>query len=418
MTTSVQDKEIRQFENVLNSRADSHHKGWASESIVVPEGYERKRTPGEKKFDRIVYRDFGFWATLVASVGIAYLLKDSNIKNPFSKRDPETGEKKSWRESYDATTERAGVRIQNLLKLKDKKDKDDKIIMSGDKRAHAIADNILLTTVTFVGGFIPLPFIRRMERNKQKLVHKYNERIGTPTDVAMGDLNVQDEAPQSMMSLMGSRLLSWLVVFISFGQIGGKTIPETFGGIRKDAQMGAMKVANLFNKFPGRTKDKLGFQDYAHTGGKNRQEMEEAEDKLLDKIIKDHGLDENEKEPLGKKMRFAKRIGDLLGLDAFATAMSVALLYVFSKTIGKMMHKKQEQKRPEGITLPPESQLIAKNTIEKELATQEIDTKKIVEDARKKNIETAKARSQRRWENFEAAASASKEASRETALVV
>lgn len=315
-TETVEEKKRLQAETQpQNGKPD-----WAIKAEAA--GYERKKTIGEKKFDNRAYFLWAGVGTFIFTIVTAFALRDGRFNVPFYKN--KEGEPVSFQKGYQALTAAVGDKLHSTRLFKDK----DK------KAAHNIAGSAMLTTVTFAGGFIPLPFIRNMERNKAKIVKRLNEKYGTAEDVAVGEANVKDEAPQSWGSILKGRVGAWLIVFATFAGIGGKLIPNTFGGIEKDFENLAGKAGQKIHSWPE------GSEKYFAATGENKTQKEANEAAALPEGTSDK--QENQ-------MYTYKRTGELMAVDVFATAMSATLLYVLSKFFANKNKDKKAQNHNEVV---------------------------------------------------------------------
>ena len=322
---------------------------------VTPDASEEKdyTTPGETKFDKDTYFWWAGVGTFIFTLGLAYLVKDSSIKVPFT-HNKETGEKYTFKDGYKKLSQ----------------DGADWFVKKGwlkAENAKSIVGSAMLTTATFLGGNVPVPIIRQRERNKAKIVRKNNEKLGTADDVIQGEKNVKDEAPQSWWSLIKGRVAAWAIVFITFAGIGAKLIPNTFKGLEKDFENRAGNVGGFIHKW------KPGSQKFFEATGKGPQlELNEKAALPAGTTDKQH-----------QQMYRYKRLGNLAAVDVFATAMSATLLYVASKFFAK---KAQEKKQPTKHTPTPikiekhaQSKLEGKEKLQ-EAPTLDKEAKKKVEE--------------------------------------
>lgn len=371
--------------NTTNQQSAKEQTNNAQEWAVKNEkaGYARKKTIGEKKFDQRAYIWLAGIGTFVLTIISAFALKDSNWKVP--------GKDYSFREKYDDMTEKGAPKIlaagnfiqRNINKLSQKIANKDAIKwnLSSDKakeNAYGISRDAMLTSVTFFGGLIPLPFIRHMERNKAKIVRRLNEKYGTAEDVIAGEENVKDEAPQSWGSIIKGRIGAWFVVFITFAGIGAQLIPKTFGGLEKDFENIAGKVGNKIHNWPE------GSHKYFAATGETKAQKEGNEKSALPA-----GITPKQE----SQMYTYKRMGNLAAVDIFATAASASLLYVISKFFAKKSDKKKDP-RAETIdsngvdyvrSVVPSTQKVVANNAGAEAETEIMPKKKHLEKVGKRN---------------------------------
>ncbi len=351
MVTTTENKTAQKQPTETSASSDPT---WAAETTKA--GYERKTTIGEKKFDQRAY----FWTagvgTFVLTIISAFALKDSHWKVP--------GKDYTFKAKYDSMTEagapkilEAGGFIQKTInKISQKLTQKDAIKWdlnsdAAKQNAFGVSRDAMLTTVTFFGGLVPLPFIRSMERNKAQIVRRLNEKYGTAEDVIIGEENVKDEAPQSWGSIIKGRVGAWLVVFATFAGIGAKLIPNTFGGLEKDFENIAGNVGNKIHKWPE------GANKY-FTANKDSESL---------------ALPENASPKQENQMYTYKRMGGLAAVDVFATAMSASLLYVISKFFAKKSGERKETQQVKINTNPIVNS--HKPLVETPVVTKEIEAK-------------------------------------------
>lgn len=294
-----------------NTPAEEQKNQWVADASAPAQETPARETIGEKKFRQRAYWGWAGAGTFLFSVAIAYLVRDSSVKTPFSKED---GSKYSFKEGYEALSLKGAGWLQN------------KGWMKSSDNAARVFGKAMLTTATFLGGFVPLPFIHHMEKNKAKIVRRLNEKHGTAADVEQGERNVADEAPQSWGSIIKGRLVSWLIVFASFAGIGDMLIPKTFGGMTKDAENLSGKLAKTLHKLPE------GSQEFFAVTGDSPAEKLASERSALS------AMGANAKQE--KIMTRYKRTGEISAVDVFATAMSATLLYITSRFFARKSEKK------------------------------------------------------------------------------
>lgn len=238
MTTETEDKV--QKKNVADA---SVSRGFAVEEEKRLD--LSKKTHGEKRFDQINWV-MGYIVTFAASVGIAYLFRDSSLKFPFKKK-LEDGTKvdqsfAEWtaglKHSFENSSFLARFKNADVIPEEQKKHFDN-------KRLAGIVTN---TLVTFPGGFLMLPVERALEKNKQNIVRWFNKRTGDEDQVAIGDARTKDHRVSGWGSLLLGRLTALVTVLASFMTLE-VLIPKTMGGIEKDFENWFVKAGDKVSKW-------------------------------------------------------------------------------------------------------------------------------------------------------------------------
>lgn len=204
-----------------------------------------QRTHGEKRFDQINWV-LGYIVTFAASVGIAYLFRDSSIKFPFKKKLDDGSKVDQTFSEWTANLNKT-ISESNLLK-----GFRNQAGVPEDQKKHF--DNVRLgqiitnTLVTFPGGFLMLPFERLLEKNKQSVVRWFNKRTGNEDMVAIGDARTKDHKVSGWGSLLLGRLTAIATVLASFMTLE-VLIPKTMGGIEDDFKHWFVKAGNQVSKW-------------------------------------------------------------------------------------------------------------------------------------------------------------------------
>ncbi len=263
------------------------------------------RTVGEKIFDRRTYERWGLWFTLVASVAVAWLFKNSEAKVPF--RDESF--KDMWKGWVDGYANKSWVKglaespIGKVLCGVLPKEKADPKLM---------AENMLMTSALMMGGNIAIIPIKFRESHKKELVQQYNQEFGDAHDVAQGNANVNAEAKQSWGSLLLGRAAAWAVVFTS--------LTAANIGIRWAA--GSLEN-NGYGNFSTAKKDGLG--GFSNWVGKKMGNMLSWA-------------------PGGNKLW--QQIGNIFAVDIFATVAAENILKYGSRAISSAGHKPEKEILP------------------------------------------------------------------------
>lgn len=298
----------------------------AIENEAEEDKKKEKPTIGERIFNNIAYKFFGWGVTLVATIVIAYVLKDSkNIKVPkWLGGDGNVVFKdkyKDWEKNWSSG-------IQKTFRITSEK---------GIKRADNIADKALLTSVTFFGGVVPIAPIRWMEAKKKPIVAYFNKRFGKEGDVERGNANVEKEAPQSWGSLLKARLAAWLTVFATF-MTASALLGRSFKAIGEDFQKIFQQIGQTLHRWP----KNAYLNSWRDKTGVTLSTSELAKAASVTGSLS----------PKQERQRYRyERAGDLFSLDVLATTASAILLFVTSRIFAK----KSQQKRDDTKTSPTQA---------------------------------------------------------------
>jgi hypothetical protein len=264
---------------------------------------KRKPSKGEALFDGLVYGGMNYVGTFLLTIPVAYSLKNGVFKKAY------TGAHE-W------------------------------LVRKG--MGKDIAGKVLDTTMLMQGGNVMLLPIMAAEKHKRGIVDSLNKSMGDTTDPK----SIEEAPQQDWWSLIKSRALAWGAVFVSFTtavSLAGedKNGKSNFG---KFEEWVGSHVTNVFRKpkyhdLPTSKAEQVpGVQTFKALEAKIEGLENYIKDtsKVTGKVVDDtraliKGL--KDKFPAYETRTYA--YGKIAAIDAFATAASVALLYMGTRVFGK-----------------------------------------------------------------------------------
>lgn len=174
--------------------------------------------------------------------------------------------------------------------------------------------------VTFHGGNVFAPFLYAMERKKGVIVNFINERFGTPEEVEIGKLRVENEPKPSFLSVLKGRLVAFAIVFSSF------SLADQLLGYTTDPADTGKKIFR-FNKYVDNVSQWFG-EKFGPTGIDYST--------ITDETIKDAPK--------------SYKLGGILALDVYATTAAITIWTAFNKIFARREDKAKSDNAPRRMT--------------------------------------------------------------------
>lgn len=159
------------------------------EKTTAPQ--QQKMSPGEKRYDWLVYKGLNYWVNLVSSIAITDWFDNGWFKS----------RKGSEILKIDALSEKMAKPVARLANIE-------------EKLAHTKVRNTFTYLALLTGGNLLTFALKPLEDNKRKIVHGLNKKMGVDQtspdgrELTPDEIYIENEQPkQSWGKVIGRRLL-------------------------------------------------------------------------------------------------------------------------------------------------------------------------------------------------------------------